>query len=247
MNLILLRGLSRQSAHWGDFPRNIADDLGYTKVVTLDLPGFGSQSDKTFPSTIEEVIENLNLQLAEHRLESPCILIGLSLGGMIALHWASRHPNKFLFVAVINSSLSSLSPFHRRLRPAGLLALLGAIVAPTSKLREIIILSLTSNNRWKEPSPATLWVEIGKKKPVRLYQVYRQIKFSAKIKAPARLPIPLLVMGSTGDKLVNFKCSQDIASYYKARFLLHPNAGHDLTLDDPKWVITQIDHFTKNR
>jgi hypothetical protein len=43
--------------------------------------------------------------------------------------------------------------------------------------------------------------------------------------------------------LVNSRCSLAIADAWHCALALHPDAGHDLPLDAPQWVIEQVRHW----
>jgi pimeloyl-ACP methyl ester carboxylesterase len=52
--------------------------------------------------------------------------------------------------------------------------------------------------------------------------------------------VPLLVLSSSGDQLVDPRCSQQLAQAWQAEHRIHPNAGHDLPLDDGEWVAQRV-------
>ena len=39
---VLLRGLTRESGHWGVLPALLAERLPHARVLTIDLPGAGA-------------------------------------------------------------------------------------------------------------------------------------------------------------------------------------------------------------
>ena len=72
-------------------------------------------------------------------------------------------------------------------------------------------------------------------------QCLRQLAAAARYAPPAKPPAtPLLLLASAGDSLVSPHCSERLAEQWKLALRLHPNAGHDLPLDDPDWVVEQI-------
>lgn len=56
----------------------------------------------------------------------------------------------------------------------------------------------------------------------------------------------MLLIASEQDRLVNVACSKTLASRWQIPLSLHPDAGHDLPLDDPDWLYEQIHHFYQN-
>src|SRR5574343_231368 len=115
-NWILLRGLGRESAHWGKFVNQMQTAFPLASIHTLDLPGSGRFNQQPSPATITELVTAARRQAAsENMLSSPCILLGLSLGGMVAWQWLSQFADDASGAVLINSSFASLSHFYQRL------------------------------------------------------------------------------------------------------------------------------------
>ena len=71
----------------------------------------------------------------------------MSLGGMVAVDWARRHPDELAACVLVNTSLRPFSPWYRRLRPANYPALLGFLRPWLSdRQREQTILRITSRH-----------------------------------------------------------------------------------------------------
>jgi predicted alpha/beta hydrolase family esterase len=52
--------------------------------------------------------------------------------------------------------------------------------------------------------------------------------------------VPLLVLASAADTLVDPRCSIRLAHAWDAELRTHPTAGHDLPLDDAEWVASEV-------
>jgi pimeloyl-ACP methyl ester carboxylesterase len=71
--------------------------------------------------------------------------------------------------------------------------------------------------------------------------VVRQLVAAVRYRADPDLPVPLLVLASQNDRMVDPSASRAIAYRVPGATLKeHPSAGHDLPLDDPQWVLEQI-------
>jgi pimeloyl-ACP methyl ester carboxylesterase len=68
----------------------------------------------------------------------------------------------------------------------------------------------------------------------------RQLWAAARYRAPAQAPAPTLILASRNDALVDPSCSEELARRWRVPVRMHASAGHDLTLDDPDWVVDQI-------
>src|SRR6188474_3693108 len=99
MTWVLLRGLTREARHWGDFAERLARALpgsasAATRVLALDLPGNGVFCGEASPATVGAMADFAREQLRARGLAPPYRLVAMSLGGMVAADWALRHPRE---------------------------------------------------------------------------------------------------------------------------------------------------------
>ena len=93
---------------------------------------------------------------------------------------------------------------------------------------------------------AKKWQTRGKKYPVRAGNFFRQMIMATKIGQRKQKPkAPLMILVSEKDKIVHPDCSRKIAKIWSLPIVTHHQAGHDLALDDPEWIIKQLDRFIK--
>ena len=236
---VLLRGLTRERGHWGDFPRQLGERLPQARIVALDLPGNGALHRQTSPARIEAMVEACRAQLRAQGIDGPCHLLAMSLGAMVALAWATAHPAEIAGAVLINTSLRGVSPFYRRLRPSSYAALLGVLARRDARAREAAILRLTS--RRADPAVLERWVGLRRRHPVTPRNALRQLAAAARFRAPSQPPaVPLLLLSGAVDALVDPRCSAELAACWGLPLAQHPGAGHDLPLDDGRWVAGQI-------
>ena len=88
---VFLRGLTRESRHWGDFPEVFRKVIGDAEIVTLDLPGNGCLHRMESPLRVEQMADYCHTEMLSRRLKPPYVLLAMSLGAMVALAWAQRH------------------------------------------------------------------------------------------------------------------------------------------------------------
>jgi pimeloyl-ACP methyl ester carboxylesterase len=144
---VLLRGLARESRHWGRFAGLLQQAVPEgDRVIAIDLPGNGTRFRERSPASVAGIAAAARLQLAKEAAASPpYLLVALSLGGMVAVQWALQEPSALRACILINSSMRGLSPTWQRLRPAALLQLLATLAGRTPVARERRIVRLTSN------------------------------------------------------------------------------------------------------
>jgi pimeloyl-ACP methyl ester carboxylesterase len=241
---ILLRGLTRESAHWGGFPELLRARLPDARVVAIDLPGNGRWFERPSPTRIEAVTDHCRQELRDLGLRPPYRLLAMSLGAMVAVDWAATHSDELDACVLINTSLRPWSPWYQRLRPANYAALLGLLLTVDARRRERTVLRLTTRHALDEAGLVAQWANIRRERPVSAVNALRQLLSAARYRAPARAPaVPMLVLSSRGDGLVDPRCSERLTARWKADEIAHPTAGHDLALDDGPWVAWQIAHW----
>ena len=237
---VLLRGLTRESRHWGDFPQRLGEVAGGARVICLDLPGNGKLNGTDSPCSVEAMADYCHAELASLGVAPPCRVLAMSLGAMAAVAWAQRHPGDVAAAVLINTSLRPFSPFYRRLRPANYLRLLRALKAGDGEL-ETAVLEITTR---LVPNPAAVieeWRQWRRENPVSRRNSLRQLVAAARYRAPRKRPFEqLLLLAGARDALVDPRCSLQLAAQWDAVVGVHPAAGHDLPLDDAAWVLARI-------
>ena len=239
---ILLRGLTRGSGHWAGFPDALKARLGDTRLVTLDLPGNGALHRLRSPARIEAMTQESVARLHALGIEPPWHLLAVSMGAMVAVDWAARAPHTLAGCVLINTSLRPFSPWYQRLRPSSHAGLLRAALLPMrSAAREAVILRLTSANPAAAASVLPHWAALRDTQPVCVANAMRQLVAAGRYRPASQAPaVPMLVLCSARDALVDPRCSAALAERWNSDIAVHPSAGHDLTLDDGPWVADQV-------
>lgn len=242
-NWILLRGLMRETRHWGDFPQRFQQAIAAERLLCLDFPGNGQLHEQNSLTSVEAMADFCHTQLAVHRVQGPVAILAVSLGAMAALAWAKKYPDDISHLVLINTSVAPHNPFYHRLRPANYPALLVTMLFGSALAREGLILRITSNLHTGAQALALSrqWSGYALEQPIRLMNILRQLFAAMRFRAPSQLgKIPLLMLAGEHDKLVNVACSRTLASLWHCPLQIHAQAGHDLPLDDGAWVIRQV-------
>jgi pimeloyl-ACP methyl ester carboxylesterase len=166
----------------------------------------------------------------------------MSLGAMVAVAWAQRHPGDLAAAVLINTSLRPFSPLYRRLRPANYARLLRLLCLPVAAERiETEILRMTTC-RVADPGAVLIqWLQWRNDNPVSRRNALRQLLAAMRYRAPPRRPLErILLLAGGADRLVDPRCSGDLAHAWKLPLCVHPEGGHDLPLDDAAWVAQRI-------
>lgn len=244
MHIVLLRGLAREAAHWLDFPQTLRHALGNeAQLHCLDFPGCGAYHQQAALGSIGAMTDDARAQLALRGITQPVYVVGISMGGMIALDWAQRFPEQVAGIALINSSTGD-QPLHWRLRLRAWPAIISALLLPM-EWRERLVLGKVSNDRERFALHLQQWLQIQRERPVSRASILTMLGAAARFRPQPHCPTPGLVIASTADRFVDYRASQDVAQRFDWPLQLHSSAGHDLPLDDPAWLSEQLGSWIK--
>jgi pimeloyl-ACP methyl ester carboxylesterase len=252
MNWLLLRGLTREARHWGDFPQQLRRAFPASRVLTLDLPGTGTECARTSPWSIAEIADDVRARFLSARRRrgqsagrEQWAVIAVSLGGMVVLDWLGRYPNDFVRAVVVNSSSAEVGRPWQRLSLRQLLGCLVAAVTGTTEQRERRVLEAVTATNGDLAALAPVWAGYAEDRPVTATTGVRQIAAGWRFRRPGWIKVPMLFLSSRGDKLVDPVCTARLARWYAAPLCVHPTAGHELDLDDPAWLIQQVREWVR--
>jgi pimeloyl-ACP methyl ester carboxylesterase len=241
-NWLLLRGLARESGHWGAFVPLLQSTFPEAQVTQLDLPGTGCFHQETSPGTIRTITDAVRrYALANGFIQQPVTILALSLGAMVAWEWMRSYPEDICGATLMNTSFADLSPFYQRLRWQSYKTFVTLMMARGVHNRESGILQLASNRRDQDEQITLAWEKIQNERPVSLKNSFRQIIAAASYRPGDIKPgQPVLLLNGQGDRLVAPACSEAIHKKWNLELRRHLWAGHDLTLDDGAWVTLQL-------
>lgn len=237
---ILLRGLARETRHWGGFTEVFGNAFPEARVLALDLPGNGALNGLRSPANVAALAAHCRDAAARLGAAPPYHLLALSMGAMVAAAWAERHPEEIAGCVLISTSFGSFSPLPHRLRPRAWPVLLGILVTPGARAREQGVLELTSGRPEAHSQVLEAWAAIRRSRPVSAANGLRQLLAAARYRAPLAAPAATLVLAGARDRLVDPRCAMAIARRWHCPLALHPEAGHDLPLDDAAWVAREV-------
>jgi len=233
---VLIHGLSREARHWGDFPEFLRQQFPLAAIHTPDIPGNGLLHQMSSPKTIAGMTEKIRQQIT---FRNNLNLIAISMGAMIAIDCMSRYVSEINTAVLINTSARPVAPLYHRLRWQIYPAILKMLFLSKSR-REQEILALTSNRHGQDNQLLNNWLQWQQHYPVSAVNALNQLIAAARFTLPSKPPQPMLIVTSTADRLVNNSCSLNLQQTWQTAYRQHEQAGHDLALDDPEWLATQI-------
>ncbi|AKH38860.1 MULTISPECIES: alpha/beta fold hydrolase [Nitrosomonas] len=235
-HFVLIRGLLRETRHWGGFTEYLQQQFPHANIIMLDIPGNGRLHDVTSPKTIAGMTEALREKVSNNQ---PFRLIALSMGGMIAIDWMMRYPDEVEAAVLINTSARPLSPFYHRLRWA-IYPHVIKMIFRSSLQKESDILTLTSNRHSHNSKLLATWQQWQQENPVSTVSARNQFLAALKFSVTSKPKQPVLIVASRADRLVDYRCSLKLAQTWQTNYMQHDTAGHDLSLDEPEWLANII-------
>ena len=220
------------------------------KVIVFDVPGHGATvSDTARPqaaAVIKAVMDGLHIEKA--------VVVGLSLGGAMAIDFAVQHPQRVQKLVLAGSGLSGWDE-NRKVDTTTtqyVTALFDALGKKDTALAATIFVKnwFAGPTRTKEQLAPNLW-DSGY---AVTYQNMRKHKISgwprfaqpAAIHSLKTLPMPVLILTGTIDMpevlLMNAWLKEHIPN---ARQVLMPGQAHMLNLEDPVQFNKLIEDFIK--
>lgn len=241
---LFLRGLGRESGHWGRFASEFEQQVAGAKVIALDLPGTGRRLSEKSPRSISAIVEAVRSDWKKTaHPEIPSYFLGISLGGMVGAEWISSFPDDFAGAVLINTSSGSSTPL-RRLKPSALGRLAKAAAQKDSRVREELILHLVSNHSQKPDEVVRHWTQIHHQRPISPQNVLLQLWAAFQWKASRTAPrVPVLLLCGAKDRLTSPECSATLQSLWNCRLETHPTGGHELAEDAPAWICQKINDW----
>lgn len=243
--IALLRGWMRDRRHWEDFPTRLDDMLNRqalsARILLPDLAGNGERHQEISPPSIAAMVQDVRQHLAAEVAASPLILVGLSMGGMIAAEWARSHPAEVRALCLINTSLRPWAQPWERLRPGLWPEIVRELTVGTPDSREGLILRVTLSEARQTEARLACWQHWLRQRPVQPGNILRQLGAAARYRYAGSPPdCPTLIISAQGDRLVAPICSERVARAWHCPHVSHPQAGHDLPVEQPEWLADRL-------
>ncbi len=237
--LLLLMGLGLSARAWDLLPQRLSDRF---RVVAFDNRGTGRSSFRPAPFRICHLADDAAAVLDATGIERAGVF-GISMGGMIAIELALRHPDR---VGSLALGCTYAGWLRSRKPKLGTLAqlLAGAMFRrPAEQFGRVLVSAehLSCNcdqfRAWFEKAehahPLTAALQVA---AVALHATEDRI---------SRIAVPTLVITGDGDRIIPAENSYRLAEWIdQARLLVFPGAGHCFPVERLEETVEALrEHF----
>lgn len=244
--LLLIHGLAGSSKWWSE---NIPALAATRRTIAIDLPGFGeSEGARNYdPTEVVSVIDEFCEQLGLETID----VVGHSLGTLLAIEFAFRHPHRLRrlvltggpITSVIGLTRSPIRTLRRRPKVANFLIEVATTGIPLpERLRRFIarhpilrMLTLTPyvfNARRLEPRFAEMMIA-GTGSPGMYPTLARGFRYEAE-QAMSGLRCPTLVIGGANDKIAPIEDLEEFSEReIVKKFVVLDSTGHCAMFEKP--------------
>lgn len=237
--VLLVHGLGSSLEDWQPQVEALSRHF---RVYALDLRGHGASEPLRAPVSMGELAADVAEFIVAMDLE-PCILVGISMGGMITFQLLAEHPHLVRAAAVINSSpCFPLDSWQARWQVALRFALV-RLFGPAGMAR------LLAGRLFPKPEQAALRNRVmariaGNDRRSYLHAMGAIPGWSA-LPGARRANTPLLVISGDRDYTPVAAKAAYVAQLRNARLEVIADSGHATPLDQPEALNRLLDAFVR--
>jgi pimeloyl-ACP methyl ester carboxylesterase len=237
--ILLIMGLGLSASSWQDLPERLADGF---RVICLDNRGTGKSTAPPGWFSIGDLADDARAVLDAAGVHDTGVF-GISLGGVIAIELALRHPGLVRSLALGATHAGWIESTKPKLGTLldFLLAAVFETSGSTARLPELLVSrSYLSRDR------DGFWAWLDGAEPVPTSLVLRQMFALARHSAVRRLSqiaAPTLVLTGDQDRLVPRENSIELARRIGGARLVEVPAGHCFPLECADDVVRELTRF----
>ena len=228
--LLFLHGIGGCRKNWLPNLTAVAD-IG--QAVAMDIRGYGESGDYDGAFSFDDAADDIE-RLMQHMGKERVHLIGLSMGGTLALHYAVRSPERVASL-VLCSTTTSLSELPDDELERFLEARRSKL-ARVDNMRDVartmaeLVLSPTSSPEVTEEMIESL-ASLRRANYLKALECAARYRFAGKLDS---LKMPKLVVCGGEDRVIPSEQQRLLhARLTDAQFVFLPDAGHIVNLDAP--------------
>jgi len=220
--ILLLHGLGNSSASWNEVVKKLPNDM---RVISVDLLGFGkSPSPRWMKYNISIQANSVIATLLRENIRQPLIIVGHSMGSMVAVEIAKRYP------LLVKSLILCSPPFYSNEESKALLPNQSAL------LKQFYKFIIKNPQRIVDAAPLALKLRIvgdafnvtAQNVDVYMAVLESSILHQTSFEDIKKLRKPIRIVHGRFDPVVIKRNLQDVVSANKHAQLTFVLAGHEL-------------------
>jgi pimeloyl-ACP methyl ester carboxylesterase len=224
--VVCVHGFCQSSAYWAPTLDRLAAEGA--AVLAPDLPGFAGSAAEPGPYSMPALADAV-AALLDRRGLSEVILVGGSMGGVVAQHFALRHPTRVLRLVLVATGAFTADP------PG---ALAKADVMAASRWNEETVAPIVAGFFWKTPSAEkvaeyrAIAMQASQPAAVEAARSNASLRTFGEL---GRIAAPTLIIQGRHDKARTPEHGADMrARMPDARLEVIEDAGHTPQLEQPE-------------
>jgi pimeloyl-ACP methyl ester carboxylesterase len=237
--ILLIMGLGLSASSWWDLPERLGSMF---RVISFDNRGTGKSTAPRGLFSIPELADDASAVLDAVGIERSGVF-GISLGGMIAIELALRHPARVRSLALgatYGGWLASRKPSLGTLWHIALAAIF-EIESSSARLPEMLV-----SPGYLPTGRDEFWAWLNGAEPVPPSLIVRQFIAAVRHSAFGRLgqiTAPTLILTGDQDRLVPPENSVELARRIGGARLVELSAGHCFPLERKDDVVRELTRF----
>lgn len=134
--VVLLHGSGPGASGWSNFQPNLPALSQHFRCLAIDMPGWGASDspapeDRNHVQTLVEILDALKIERAA--------VIGNSMGGMTAIHFAAKHPDRISHLIAMGAPAPGARIFSQTGLTEGLKILIAGYADPSpSNFKQLV-------------------------------------------------------------------------------------------------------------
>jgi pimeloyl-ACP methyl ester carboxylesterase len=223
---LFLHGFPFDASMWAE---QMDDLAGLRRCIAIDLRGFGRSERSARPVlTLEDHADDLATFLTKTSVVAGVDLVGLSMGGYVALAFAQRYPDQVRSLALLDSRATADTAealVVREGRSAFAATLIDALFAEEA-------------SPWLRARVRTMIEGTPAETIVAALEGMKQRPDRTQVMAHAQIPMAVIV--GEHDRWVSVDDAQRMAESTGASFTVVPGAGHMTPIEQPGAVVSAL-------
>jgi pimeloyl-ACP methyl ester carboxylesterase len=235
--IVLIHGVGADLQSWEEIVQQLSNEY---QLVRLDLRGHG-RSDRISSCSMEDFVQDIELLFRAAGIKQ-AHLVGFSLGGLIAQHFALAYPERLKSIVLL-STVADRTPEER-------VRILGR--ADIIKTDGISAVTKQAEERWFSPSfraahperIARRLSELCDNDPISYEAAYRVFATADEGLRYCDISVPTLIATGEHDPNSNSRMARALhAGISGSRLRILPNLRHSVLVEAPQLIASLIRDF----